>query len=108
MNARRRFPVGKSRMQPLGIIVFSSIMGTVGFQVFLEAVRQLLGPNHTHHLESLAWLVSLMLGVIVIKFVLWLYCRHNQSEIVRIYAEDHRNDVLTNSIGLAGAQRPTA
>lgn len=76
------------------------------FQVFLEAVRQLLGPNHTHHLESLAWLVSLMLGVIAIKFVLWLYCRHNQSEIVRIYAEDHRNDVLTNSIGLAGAQTP--
>jgi hypothetical protein len=31
--AARRFPVGKSRMQPLGIIVFSSIMGTVGFQV---------------------------------------------------------------------------
>jgi hypothetical protein len=32
-RGRCRFPVGKSRMQPLGIIVFSSIMGTVGFQV---------------------------------------------------------------------------
>ena len=26
------FPAGKSRMQPLGIIVFSCIMGTLGFQ----------------------------------------------------------------------------
>ena len=32
-------------MEPLGIIVFSCIMGTAGFSVILEAVRQLL--NHT-------------------------------------------------------------
>lgn len=32
-------------MEPLGIVVFSCIMGTAGFSVILEAVRQLL--NHT-------------------------------------------------------------
>lgn len=35
----------QARMEPLGIIVFSCIMGTAGFSVILEAVRQLL--NHT-------------------------------------------------------------
>jgi len=98
-----KFPAGKSRMQPLGIIVFACIMGTVGFQVLLEAVRQLVGQEHTHHLESLHFLVGIMLSVIVIKFALYLYCRNNPSELVKIYAEDHRNDVLTNGIGLAGA-----
>eukprot|EP00238_Polyblepharides_amylifera_P013986 CAMPEP_0196575770 /NCGR_PEP_ID=MMETSP1081-20130531/5179_1 /TAXON_ID=36882 /ORGANISM="Pyramimonas amylifera, Strain CCMP720" /LENGTH=418 /DNA_ID=CAMNT_0041894173 /DNA_START=341 /DNA_END=1597 /DNA_ORIENTATION=+ len=98
-----RFPAGKSRMQPLGIIVFSCIMGTVGFQVLLEAMRQLIGKAHIHHLESLDWLLGIMCSVIAVKFVLYLYCRHNTSDLVRIYAEDHRNDVLTNAIGLAGA-----
>jgi len=98
-----RFPAGKSRMQPLGIIVFSCIMGTVGFQVLLEALRQLVGQEHVHHLESLNWLIAIMLTVIAIKFMLFMYCRNNASDIVRVYAEDHRNDVLTNSIGLAGA-----
>jgi divalent metal cation (Fe/Co/Zn/Cd) transporter len=37
------FPAGKSRMQPLGIIVFSCIMGTLGFQILLEGMQQLVG-----------------------------------------------------------------
>ena len=45
---RDSFPVGKSRMQPLGILVFSCVMGTVGFQVLVEGVRQLVGPSHVH------------------------------------------------------------
>ena len=39
------FPAGKSRMQPLGIIVFSCIMGTLGFQILIEGVQQLVGPT---------------------------------------------------------------
>ena len=34
------YPIGKSRMQPLGILVFACIMGTLGFQVFIEGVQQ--------------------------------------------------------------------
>ena len=34
-------------MEPLGIIVFSCIMGTAGFSVILEAVRQLLAHTKT-------------------------------------------------------------
>ena len=42
------FPAGKSRMQPLGIIVFSCIMGTLGFQILLEGVQQLVGYWSAH------------------------------------------------------------
>lgn len=35
-------------MEPLGIIVFSCIMGTAGFSVILEAVRQLVDHTPTN------------------------------------------------------------
>ncbi|GHP10490.1 hypothetical protein PPROV_000922100 [Pycnococcus provasolii] len=100
---RDSFPVGKSRMQPLGILVFSCVMGTVGFQVLIEGVRQLIGPSHVHHMEDLVVGVTLVGFVIVCKFCLFLYCRTFESEDVKTYAQDHFNDVITNSIGLACA-----
>jgi cation diffusion facilitator family transporter len=97
------YPIGKSRMQPLGIIVFSCIMGTLGFQVLIEGIRQLIGDEHTHHLEHLVLTIGIMCGVIVLKFFLFLFCRNSTSSSVQTYAQDHRNDVATNSIGLAAA-----
>lgn len=97
------YPIGKSRMQPLGIIVFSCIMGTLGFQVLIEGIRQLVGEQHTHHLEHLVLTIGIMVGVIVLKFFLFLFCRKSKSPSVQAYAQDHRNDVATNIVGLAAA-----
>ena len=97
------YPIGNNRMQPLGIIVFSSIMGTVGFQVLVEAMRQIFGESHTHHLEDLALIVGIMVGVMVVKLILWIFCRSSKDPSVQTYAQDHINDVFTNSVGLAGA-----
>ena len=97
------YPIGKSRMQPLGILVFACIMGTLGFQVFIEGVKQLVGKEHTHHLEDLQLVIGIMIGVIVVKFFLFLYCRGSWNQSVKTYAQDHRNDVITNSFGLVAA-----
>ena len=97
------FPAGKSRMQPLGIIVFSCIMGTLGFQILIEGVRQLVGPDHTHHLEDIYGVIGVMCTVVLVKFGLYLYCRESSSPAVQAYAQDHRNDVATNTVGLATA-----
>jgi cation diffusion facilitator family transporter len=97
------YPVGKTRLQPLGILMFASIMGTVSFQVLIESLRQMVGPDHTHHLEHLWVAVGTMVCVIVAKLLLWLRCRRFKSEEVRAYAQDHLNDVVTNSLGLASA-----
>ena len=97
------YPIGKSRMQPLGILVFACIMGTLGFQVFIEGVQQLVGKEHTHHLEDLQLVIGVMIGVIVVKFFLFLYCRGSWNRSVQTYAQDHRNDVITNTFGLIAA-----
>ena len=97
------YPIGKSRMQPLGILVFACIMGTLGFQVFIEGVQQLVGKEHTHHLEDLQLVIGIMIGVIMVKFFLFLYCRGSWNRSVQTYAQDHRNDVITNTFGLIAA-----
>ncbi|WOL02846.1 metal tolerance protein 7 isoform X1 [Canna indica] len=95
------YPIGKNRMQPVGIIVFASVMGTLGLQILLESSRQLITKEHpTFDHEKELWMVGSMASVTVVKFFLMLYCRSFKNEIVRAYAQDHFFDVITNSIGL--------
>ncbi|XP_058218547.1 metal tolerance protein 9-like [Rhododendron vialii] len=98
------YPIGKKRMQPVGIIVFASVMATLGLQILLESARQLIaknGPEVNHEKEM--WMIGIMVSVTVVKFVLMLYCRSFKNGIVRAYAQDHLFDVVTNSVGLATA-----
>ncbi|KAI3934095.1 hypothetical protein MKW92_025587 [Papaver armeniacum] len=99
-----RYPIGKKRMQPLGIIVFASVMATLGLQIILESVRTLI----THHDFNLTkvqqlWVIGIMCTVTLVKFCLMLYCRTFSNEIVKAYAQDHFFDVVTNIIGLVAA-----
>ena len=40
--------LSQERMEPLGIIVFACIMGTLGCSISVEAVRQLLAKEKSH------------------------------------------------------------
>ncbi|XP_021729703.1 metal tolerance protein 11 isoform X3 [Chenopodium quinoa] len=100
-----QYPIGKKRMQPLGILVFASVMATLGLQIILESTRQLLSDESDFSLnkEQERWLVGIMLSVTVVKLLLVLYCRSFTNEIVKAYAQDHFFDVITNIIGLIAA-----
>lgn len=100
-----QYPIGKKRMQPLGILVFASVMATLGLQIILESMRQLLSDESDFSLnkEQESWLVGIMLSVTVVKLLLVLYCRSFTNEIVKAYAQDHFFDVITNIIGLIAA-----
>ncbi|XP_020576252.1 metal tolerance protein 4-like [Phalaenopsis equestris] len=100
-----RFPIGKLRVQPVGIIVFAAIMATLGFQILVQALEQLIAnkPSEKMSPVQLIWLYSIMLSATVVKLALWLYCRQSRNNIVRAYAKDHYFDVVTNVVGLAAA-----
>ncbi|CAN6465270.1 unnamed protein product [Victoria cruziana] len=100
-----QYPIGKLRVQPVGIIIFAAIMGTLGFQVLIQAVEELVKDEFPPKMTSsqLVWLYSIMLIAAVVKLALWLYCRHSGSDIVRAYAKDHYFDVITNIVGLSAA-----
>ncbi|PWA33904.1 cation efflux family protein [Artemisia annua] len=69
------YPIGKKRMQPV------------------------THPDVNRDNEK--WVIGIMVGVTVVKFMLMVYCRRFKNEIVRAYAQDHLFDVVTNSVGLA-------
>lgn len=100
-----KYPIGKLRVQPVGIIIFAAIMATLGFQILVQAVEELVEDKGTTKLSAnqLLWLYTIMLSASVVKLALWLYCRSSPNEIVRAYAKDHYFDVITNVIGLAAA-----
>ncbi|KAM7492090.1 hypothetical protein LguiA_035011 [Lonicera macranthoides] len=97
-----RYPIGKKRMQPLGILVFASVMATLGLQIILESVRTLASDDSEFNLtrNQELWVIGIMLSVTVVKLLLCLYCRLFKNEIVKAYAQDHFFDVITNVIGL--------
>ncbi|URE24945.1 Metal tolerance protein [Musa troglodytarum] len=99
-----QYPIGKRRMQPLGILVFASVMATLGLQIILESVRSLMSDgNKSRRKEQETWLVDIMLSVTLVKLGLVIYCRSFTNEIVKAYAQDHFFDVITNVIGLVAA-----
>ncbi|MBA0746429.1 hypothetical protein Gogos_008950, partial [Gossypium gossypioides] len=102
-----QYPIGKKRMQPLvsilaGILVFASVMATLGLQIILESVRTMVSNEDEFNLtnEQERWVVGIMLGVTLTKLLLMFYCRTFTNEIVKAYAQDHFFDVITNIIGL--------
>ncbi|KAL8152346.1 hypothetical protein V2J09_010106 [Rumex salicifolius] len=100
-----QYPIGKLRVQPVGIVIFAAVMATLGFQVLIEAVQQLIRnePSLQMSFEQLLWLYVIMGSASVVKFVLWVYCRSSRNRIVRAYAKDHYFDVVTNVVGLVAA-----
>ncbi|XP_040988561.1 metal tolerance protein 10-like isoform X2 [Juglans microcarpa x Juglans regia] len=98
------YPIGKKRMQPVGIIVFASVMATLGLQILIESGRQLISKAQPERdPEKEKWMIGIMVCITVVKFVLMVYCRRFKNKIVRAYAQDHLFDVVTNSVGLAAA-----
>lgn len=100
-----KYPIGKLRVQPVGIIIFAAVMATLGFQVLVQAIEQLIKdtPSNKMKEEQVVWLYVIMLTATGVKLVLWIYCRSSGNKIVRAYAKDHYFDVVTNVVGLVAA-----
>ncbi|KEH28211.1 Mn-specific cation diffusion facilitator transporter MTP8.1 [Medicago truncatula] len=100
-----KYPIGKLRMQPVGIIIFAAVMATLGFQVLTTAVEQLIqnDPSEKMSYDQLVWLYSIMIFATLVKLALWFYCKNSGNKIVLAYADDHHFDVVTNVVGLIAA-----
>ncbi|KAG6553192.1 hypothetical protein Mapa_005252 [Marchantia paleacea] len=100
-----KYPIGKLRVQPVGIVVFAATMTTLGVQVLVTGVQQLTEGDAGRELspEQRNWLIIIMGSAIAVKLALYIYCRTSENEIVLAYSQDHFFDVVTNVVGLAAA-----
>ncbi|KAK4192622.1 hypothetical protein QBC35DRAFT_196974 [Podospora australis] len=95
-----RYPVGRRRLEPLGVLVFSVIMITSFVQVALEAIQRLASPNH-EIIELGVSAIGIMLGTIVVKGLCWLWCRLVKNSSVQALAADASTDVIFNAGSIA-------
>ncbi|KAI2635363.1 hypothetical protein GGS21DRAFT_77795 [Xylaria nigripes] len=91
-----RYPVGRRRLEPLGILVFSVVMITSFSQVFLQSIQRLMSPDHNIIKLGIPS-ISIMVGTIVIKGVCWLWCRLVKNSSVQALASDAATDVIFNT-----------
>ncbi|RYO78866.1 hypothetical protein DL766_010307 [Monosporascus sp. MC13-8B] len=89
------YPVGRRRLEPLGVLVFSVIMITSFVQVALESIQRLASPNHELIQLGIA-AVGIMVGTVVIKGLCWLWCRLVKNSSVQALAADAMTDVIFN------------
>lgn len=89
------YPVGRRRLEPIGVLVFSVIIITSFFQVALEGVQRMTSGNHTI-VELTIPAITIMSSTVVIKFLCWLWCRFIKNSSVQALAQDAMTDVVFN------------
>ena len=101
---QRRFPVGRRRLEPLGILVFSIIMIISFVQILQESVLKLYSgiksaePNEAAILPLVA--IGAMAGTVVIKGIIWFGCIRVKTTQVQALAQDCKTDVIFNTLSL--------
>ncbi|KAG1471233.1 hypothetical protein G6F56_002242 [Rhizopus delemar] len=89
------YPVGKSRMEPLGIIVFAVIITTSFSQVLLTSIQKISNGTVPEEIDLSTKALIILGANIVIKASLWIWCRSIKgSSSVEALAYDHENDVV--------------
>ncbi|KAJ4302909.1 hypothetical protein N0V90_001800 [Kalmusia sp. IMI 367209] len=89
------YPVGRRRLEPIGVLVFSVIMITSFFQVAIEAFSRLTGDDHTV-VELTIPAIAIMSSTVLVKGGCWLWCRLIRNSSVQALAQDAETDVVFN------------
>lgn len=89
------YPVGRRRLEPIGVLVFSVIMITSFFQVFLECFNRLTGPDHSIVQLTIPAII-IMASTVIIKGLCWFWCRLIKNSSVQALAQDAMTDVVFN------------
>jgi len=98
-SMRARFPVGRKRLEPIGILVFSIIMVISFMQILKESVEKLMPLEGTP--ESLSTLaIAALVSTVAVKGVIWFGCIPIKTTQVQALAQDCKTDVIFNTLSL--------
>ncbi|TEY19688.1 hypothetical protein BOTCAL_1871g00010 [Botryotinia calthae] len=89
------YPVGRRRLEPIGVLVFSVIMVTSFIQVALECFNRLSSDDRVI-IELTLPAIVIMASTVFIKALCWLWCRLIKNSSVQALAQDAMTDVVFN------------
>ncbi|KUJ16961.1 uncharacterized protein LY89DRAFT_646023 [Mollisia scopiformis] len=96
----KKFPVGRKRVETVGIILFCALMTTVAVELIVESARSLGdGPRND---DSLKIIPLIFVGIAIFsKGCMFIYCfLLRRYPAAAIFMQDHRNDIVVNVFGL--------
>lgn len=93
------YPVGRSRLEPIGVLVFSVIMITSFAQVALQCFNRLTSGDRTVVQLGIPS-IAIMASTVLIKFGCWLWCRLIKNSSVQALAQDAMTDVIFNTFSI--------
>ncbi|KAH6647491.1 cation efflux family-domain-containing protein [Truncatella angustata] len=96
-----KYPVGRTRIETIGIILFCALMTTVAIQLIVESGRT-LGAGEKKDAEELHIIPIIFVAVAIFaKTTLMFYClAYRKYPTVHVFFIDHRNDIVVNIFGL--------
>lgn len=95
------YPRGRTRLEPLAVIVVSVIMGIASVQMVIESLESI--AKNLIAVNCDWWTIGIMITTIVIKFGLFIVCKCFPSPNTDLLAQDHRNDCLSNTVAIVCA-----
>lgn len=103
------YPVGKRRYECIGVLAFAIVMGTLALVLIYESVMNIVSLAKQAVVEKPTVFDTMQIVIIaltiVLKLLLCILChlgaRHSKTcpDSCIAYRDDHRNDVLSNSVG---------
>ena len=113
-----KYPVGRTRIETIGIIMFCCLMTTVAIQLIIESGRALgAGARESEelHIIPIAFVATASMSTLIhvihlhvltrivfAKGSLCIYCFiYRRYPSVHVFFIDHRNDIVVNAFGLA-------
>jgi len=105
-NDPSNYPAGKSRLEPLSVIIFAVIMSGSGLFLLYQSLLVLINGLKQHPHIDIDTFTLITLGCVIgVQTVMFFYCSAvaNRggpgSASVRAIAADHFNDVCANLVG---------
>lgn len=93
-----KYPRGRTRLQPIALVIISVIMGACSVQVMSKSLESIITGKLDIDVELPT--IIIMISTIVTKFCLMVACYMYRSPACSVLAQDHRNDVISNSVAL--------
>ncbi len=96
---RYAYPIGRRRLEPIGVLIFSVIMMTSFFQVGIEGISRLTGNDHTV-VQLTIPAVAIMASTVIIKGICFFWCRMIRNSSVQALAQDALTDMVFNTFSI--------